>query len=137
MAMIKCPECGRDISDAASACPGCGAPVRKAGCMVRFERPSAIILGTAVSGMVYVDGQSVGSAATGANFEVYLSYGQHSVSIESNDNTRIASHRSSVDTLDVPKGAKKVVVTIKTKGDVWSAFGGATRLGIGNVEVIR
>lgn len=57
MAMIKCPECGRDISDAASACPGCGAPVRKAGCMVRFERPRAIIWGVAVNGVLYVDGQ--------------------------------------------------------------------------------
>lgn len=26
MALIKCPECGKDISDAAKACPGCGAP---------------------------------------------------------------------------------------------------------------
>ena len=24
MAMIKCPECGRDISDTAKSCPGCG-----------------------------------------------------------------------------------------------------------------
>lgn len=63
MAMIKCPECGRDISDAASACPGCGAPVRKAGCMVRFERPRAIIWGVAVNGVLYVDGQRAGSVA--------------------------------------------------------------------------
>ena len=27
MAMIKCPECGREISDKAAACPGCGAPI--------------------------------------------------------------------------------------------------------------
>ncbi len=27
MAMIKCSECGRDISDKAAACPHCGAPV--------------------------------------------------------------------------------------------------------------
>jgi hypothetical protein len=27
MALIKCSECGRDISDKAEACPGCGAPV--------------------------------------------------------------------------------------------------------------
>lgn len=26
MALVKCPECGRDISTAAAACPGCGAP---------------------------------------------------------------------------------------------------------------
>lgn len=27
MALIRCSECGRDISDRAGACPGCGAPV--------------------------------------------------------------------------------------------------------------
>ena len=30
MALIKCAECGRDVSDLAAACPGCGAPVRGA-----------------------------------------------------------------------------------------------------------
>ena len=28
MALIKCTECGRDISDAAVACPGCGYPLK-------------------------------------------------------------------------------------------------------------
>ena len=27
MALIQCPECGREISNKASACPACGAPV--------------------------------------------------------------------------------------------------------------
>lgn len=27
MAMVKCGECGREVSDKASACPNCGAPV--------------------------------------------------------------------------------------------------------------
>ena len=27
VAIIKCPECGRDVSDKAPTCPGCGAPV--------------------------------------------------------------------------------------------------------------
>lgn len=28
MALIKCPECEKEISDSAAACPGCGRPVR-------------------------------------------------------------------------------------------------------------
>lgn len=27
MALIHCPECGKDMSKAAALCPGCGAPV--------------------------------------------------------------------------------------------------------------
>lgn len=29
MALIKCPECGREISDKAVSCPGCGCPVEQ------------------------------------------------------------------------------------------------------------
>lgn len=29
MAMIKCKECGKDISNQAASCPHCGAPVKK------------------------------------------------------------------------------------------------------------
>ena len=31
MALIKCSECGREVSDKASACLGCGAPITAAG----------------------------------------------------------------------------------------------------------
>ncbi len=31
MALTSCPECGRQISTAAEACPGCGYPMRPAG----------------------------------------------------------------------------------------------------------
>ncbi len=27
MALIRCPECNREISDQAAACPGCGYPL--------------------------------------------------------------------------------------------------------------
>ena len=30
MALIKCPECGKEISDKAPSCPGCGCPVSAA-----------------------------------------------------------------------------------------------------------
>jgi len=29
MGLIKCPECGRQVSDQAAACPQCGYPIRK------------------------------------------------------------------------------------------------------------
>lgn len=32
MALITCPECGKEISGQASACPNCGAPVAKKFC---------------------------------------------------------------------------------------------------------
>ena len=29
MALIKCPECGKEISDKAATCPNCGMPLRR------------------------------------------------------------------------------------------------------------
>ncbi len=29
MALIKCPECGKEISDQAKACPNCGCPINE------------------------------------------------------------------------------------------------------------
>lgn len=28
MALMRCPECGREVSSAAASCPGCGHPIR-------------------------------------------------------------------------------------------------------------
>ena len=44
MALMKCPECGREVSDCALACPQCGYPIKK--CertqySLRLGRPSA------------------------------------------------------------------------------------------------
>lgn len=29
MAMMNCPECGREVSDKAKSCPNCGTPIKK------------------------------------------------------------------------------------------------------------
>ena len=29
MALIKCPECGKDVSERASCCPNCGYPINE------------------------------------------------------------------------------------------------------------
>ena len=38
MALITCPECGKEISSQASSCPNCGAPVAKKFCPNCGER---------------------------------------------------------------------------------------------------
>lgn len=38
MAMINCPECGKEISDKATVCPNCGAPLEKKYCMYCGEQ---------------------------------------------------------------------------------------------------
>ena len=45
MAMTKCGECGRDISDKATACPGCGAPAAAPSTPKVKTRPAFKVLG--------------------------------------------------------------------------------------------
>lgn len=61
MAMIKCPECGKDVSDKAKCCPNCGCPIE-------FLIPNGIVK-IKVSAL---------NAASGLN-------GNQKVSISSND----------------------------------------------------
>ena len=49
MALIKCHECGKEISDSASSCPGCGAPVvaakpKKGGFIPYTDQEVAVLL---------------------------------------------------------------------------------------------
>lgn len=54
MAIIRCPECGREISDKAAACPSCGAPV-SSGKVTPARNAGGIRTGTIVG--------TIGSAA--------------------------------------------------------------------------
>lgn len=39
MALIKCPECGKEISDKAKSCPGCGCPISSSTKIVKIKLP--------------------------------------------------------------------------------------------------
>ncbi len=47
MALIKCPECGKEISDKAAACPNCGCPLSEmvTSGVVRIKMPNNIVEG--------------------------------------------------------------------------------------------
>ena len=39
MALIKCTECGHEVSDKAQSCPNCGCPIEKSNCCVECGQP--------------------------------------------------------------------------------------------------
>ncbi|MBO5023092.1 MAG: zinc ribbon domain-containing protein [Clostridia bacterium] len=47
MALIKCPECNKEISDKAGSCPNCGYPISKLikGDTVRIKMPNNVVEG--------------------------------------------------------------------------------------------
>jgi hypothetical protein len=69
MALIECPECGKEISDKASACPHCGAPQKPKeqksgclgmGCLVMILFPIVIV----IAGSFYPSSDSPRSTQT-------------------------------------------------------------------------
>ena len=137
MALIKCPECGREISDKAPACPHCGTPVANKKIPVHFEREKTFS-GSLTTGTVMVDGVTVGSAGNGASFDVMLTAGMHSVVIESKAQGVMGVGRTTSETIDIPADAKKVNVLIVAKTDAGTLFGGGgMAVKIGSVRVIR
>jgi len=119
MALIRCPECGREVSDKAPSCPNCGVPItegkKEIKIPVYFSRPKAIIHGIAITGTVMVDGYAVGSAENGSNFSVMLKPGNHNIVIESNVRGVLASKSSNSASLYIPDDAKRVDITLKIK----------------------
>lgn len=58
MALIKCPECGKEVSDKASACPNCGCPISNSSSSVRSSAPTtAQIRVVCKTSTIKVDGQ--------------------------------------------------------------------------------
>lgn len=123
MALISCPECGKQISDKASSCPNCGTPIAEKKVKVHFFRKKSVY-GVIATGTVFVDGVPVGSASSGSEFDVMLSVGSHNVVIESRASGMIGSGRSNSTMINIPSDAKSVDVEMKPKTDANSFFGG-------------
>lgn len=51
MALVNCTECGKEISDQATACPGCGAPVYPTTEKLLPEKSATPALGMVAAGL--------------------------------------------------------------------------------------
>lgn len=71
MALIQCPECGREVSDQALACPGCGGPIRRESRVVVYGYTQAFALNPAVQ--VFWDGAEVGKVPQGGVLTIDVS----------------------------------------------------------------
>ena len=80
MALIKCAECGKEISSKASACPNCGCPIEKETKKVILTR--AVGIASLVKGNIIIDNQIIGNLKNGETREIDLPIGKHTISIE-------------------------------------------------------
>ena len=52
MAMVQCPECGREVSDQAATCPNCGCPLGVTSVAPAKREKAASLRGGAIIGLV-------------------------------------------------------------------------------------
>lgn len=63
MALIECSECGREVSDSAAACPGCGAPVASHSAEIAQRSTASAVRPAAATPVLGVVGIVLGIAA--------------------------------------------------------------------------
>lgn len=141
MALIKCPECGKEVSSNAASCPNCGYPIAGEKMVdkkipVRFHREKRFKNG-GCSGTVTIDGYPVGSASNGASFVTQLSVGDHNVLIQSTTVGSLSGYESTSETITIPSDAKSVDVELVAKTTVTSFLGGGLRIVIQNITINR
>lgn len=84
MVLIKCEECGKEISDKSKVCVNYGCPIeinlptRK----VIIEQKKMGFIGSGVEIYVYIDNKMVGKTKSGMRLELDLPIGKHNISIE-------------------------------------------------------
>ena len=82
MAMIMCPECGREISNKALACPYCGNPINmRQEILVVFNRRTQFFAAMEKLN-IYVDGMVIGQLKNGESCSSYIMQGSHQLDIE-------------------------------------------------------
>ena len=67
MALIKCSECGKEVSDKAESCPNCGNPINQASKIMVYGYSESYMLNPKVK--IFVNGVEVGAVAKGQLFE--------------------------------------------------------------------
>ncbi len=75
MALIKCPDCGRDVSDKAKSCPFCGCPVVTPSGTVQI-RVNPLKSGTGLNGRqkvtIYSGNKEIWEGNVGETAEIYF-----------------------------------------------------------------
>lgn len=138
MALITCPECGKEISSKATSCPNCGAPIADLMKIPVYFSRERRFRGSDFSGTVMVDGVTVGSAGNGAEFKCMLTAGSHNIVINqaaSNDIDRFlnVNAKTQSKTITIPDDAKSVYISM---GVVWPGLSSG-QIVVTDVEVRR
>lgn len=136
MALIKCSECGKEISDKATSCIHCGCPIEKPKRTVKIIKTGALLLRCSI----LIDNQPIGAIGTGTgrdNIKLELPIGTHNISVITQvkhgdfySATAISQEQDGKQ-FEITESDEVIIIKILTKG----SFTGSTgRCVIGNIE---
>lgn len=108
MALVKCRECGSEISESAATCPRCGVSAPAGVASLTFVRYG--MLNAALRVEVFVDQQPFGTIRGKTRVVVPLAPGAHHVEL------RTAKGKSTVGTVEVSHGENVLNVAIGAMG---------------------
>lgn len=138
MALIKCEECGKEISSKANTCIHCGNPINNSSNLqmkkVVIKKGFSLALRTSV----FIDNQPVGEIGIGANknIEIELPIGTHYIGLNTNVkhgdllSPMAVSNESDGKQFSIKENDEVVVIEILAKGS-WS--GSTGRCIVGNI----
>lgn len=80
MPLIKCSECGKEISDQAQACPNCGYQIKSFNYVIHFNWAN-MKGNTFLKTTIVIDGETVGEMKCGHSMDCAVSEGSHKVEL--------------------------------------------------------
>ena len=108
MAMIQCPECGKEISDKAFTCPNCGVPINmEMPVKVTVQRTKAFFGGGVGIG-VAIDGGFLGELGRGRGVDLELYPGRHLLELSQSG----GALKGYSNNFEISEGANEVVITV-------------------------
>ena len=111
MAMIQCPECGKEISDKALTCPNCGVPINmEMPVKVTFATPSSFKVAPKLE--IYVDNEYQGALRKAESLDVEVYPGRHLIVL---NQLSLQSVSYEFD-LNIPSDANEVYCEVSTGG---------------------
>lgn len=80
MSLIRCSECGKEISDQAKSCPYCGHPLKTADCIIHFNwgNPKG---NSFLKTTVVIDNKTIGEMKSGHYMDCTVSEGAHEITL--------------------------------------------------------
>ncbi len=111
MALIKCSECGKEISNKANACPNCGCPVEKETRIVNITRKGGA---PALKAYITIDGQDIGNIRANKNISTDLTIGKHTINVKT---VGVRGEDTSVDgiQIDITSDMEQINISVGNK----------------------